>query len=77
MKKLLLGFSIMFLAMASMTSCTPDDVCEDCYWQKVDNSNGNVVDQGTPTEYCGAALDIIKQDQPVVVGNYTTTWVCN
>jgi len=65
-------FLILFIAFA-VSSCTKD--CKECKTVTTD-SQGNVVQTGSSNEYCDEDLDNKENEEPVVVGDNTTKWVC-
>lgn len=56
-----------------LTACTKD--CKDCKSVTKDSS-GNIIQEGTSSEYCDTALDEKESADPVTVGGNTTAWVC-
>ncbi len=73
MKKIALITLVSLFAIFVATSCTKD--CKKCKAVTKDAS-GNIIDNGTDTEYCDAALDEKESAEPSTVGGNTTTWVC-
>jgi hypothetical protein len=45
--------------------------------KQVTYQNGNIVNAGTPTEYCGTDLETVLSIPPVVIGPNTIVWECN
>ena len=76
MKRKILYATGLILMAVSLNSC--EDLFPNCELCKtVTYENGNVVSEGSETEYCGANLITIKATPPVVIGNRTTQWECN
>jgi len=65
-------FLILFASLA-LLSCKKD--CKNCKTVTTD-SQGNVVQTGSTNEYCDEELDKKENEEPVVVGDNTTKWVC-
>jgi len=74
MKKILLFTLVSLFAIFITTSCTKD--CKKCRYVKTNDVNGNVVDEGSSSEYCDTQLDEKENETPSTVGDYTTKWVC-
>lgn len=68
-------FLLLFasFALISMSSCTKD--CKECKSVTTD-AQGNVIQEGSSSQYCDEALDNKENEQPVTVGDQTTKWVC-
>ena len=68
-------FILLFasFALISMSSCTKD--CKDCKSVTTD-AQGNVIQEGSTSQYCDDALDDKENQEPVTVGDNTTKWVC-
>ncbi len=68
-------FVLLFssFALISMNSCTKD--CKDCKSVTTD-TQGNVIQEGSSSQYCDDALDNKENEEPVTVGDQTTKWVC-
>ena len=49
--------------------------CQTC--QLVKYENNNLIDPGTPAEYCDNDLVIIKTTPPSTVNGVTSRWECN
>jgi len=64
---------ILLFASFAFISCTKD--CKDCKAVTTD-SQGNVVSEGTSNNYCDEDLDKKENEEPVVVDDNTTKWVC-
>lgn len=75
MKKKLLYATVFVLIAWSFTSC--NSLSKNCKFCKtVTYENGNVVNSGTETEYCGTDL-IAKEATPdITVGSLTTKVEC-
>jgi hypothetical protein len=73
-RKLLFAAGFLFVAWAA-TSCEALSDCKFCKTVATDSSDGSV-NEGSETEYCGAALIAIEAKSPVTVGHVTTTWQC-
>lgn len=61
--------------LVSIDSCDQLTSCKVCK-QNTYNSSGDLITQGTETEYCDAALIRIEATQPVTVLGVTTKWEC-
>lgn len=73
MKKILsFVFAFSIIAFLSV-SCTEE--CKNCKTQTKDTS-GNIVQEGTSTEYCDEALEAKENEEPVTDGSTTTAWYC-
>jgi len=73
MKRKLIFAAAFVLIAWSFTSCETQK-CKFC--KNVTYENGSVINEGTETEYCGAAL-IAKEATPdIVVGSLTTKVEC-
>lgn len=66
-------FIFLFFSIFVFYSCQED--CKDCKSVTTDN-NGNVIQEGTPKEYCDQDLEQKENDPPVTIGDQTTKWVC-
>lgn len=71
-KTVLFALSFIFAAFV-MSSCTED--CKNCKTQTKDGS-GNIVQEGTASEYCDEALEAKEAEEPVTDGSTTTSWYC-
>ncbi|NSW45497.1 MAG: hypothetical protein HPY79_06770 [Bacteroidales bacterium] len=65
-------FVILFITFA-FSSCTKD--CKECKTVTTD-AQGNVVQTSSSNEYCDEDLEKKENEEPVVVGDNTTKWVC-
>ncbi len=75
MKKRLLFVSFFILFAWSFTSC--DSLFKDCKFCKtVQYENGNVINSGPETEYCGTDLITKEATKEVTVGSITTKVEC-
>lgn len=72
MKKKLLFVAALVLMACAFTSCTQK--CKFC--KDVTYENGSVVNEGTETEYCGAALVIEEAKTDITIGSLTTKVQC-
>lgn len=73
MKKLIIIALSIVLSAFIWTACQKD--CKNCRAVTKDAS-GNVIDDGSASEYCDTALDEKESAEPSTVGTNTTTWVC-
>lgn len=64
---------VLLFASFTFISCQKD--CKDCKAVTTDDQ-GNVVNTSSSNEYCDEDLDKKENEEPVVVGNNTTKWVC-
>jgi hypothetical protein len=67
------GFVMMAVTLNSCEGLF--ETCKIC--KSVTYENGNVVSEGSGTEYCGAGLITIEAMAPVIIGNRTTQWECS
>ncbi len=74
MKRKLFYFAGLALMAWSFTSCETMS-CKVCR-QNTYNSSGDLLTEGSETQYCGAELIGIETTKDVTVGGITTKWVC-
>ncbi|HEX2967989.1 MAG TPA: hypothetical protein VHO46_02710 [Bacteroidales bacterium] len=74
-KKILLAAGLLCMCI-SFHSCDDLKDCEICQQNTYDNSSGDLLNEGSETEYCGAELVSIKATPDVNVGGRTTKWEC-
>lgn len=73
MKKILtLVLSLAFLTIVSV-SCTEE--CKNCKTVTKDTA-GNIIQEGTSSEYCDEALEAKENEEPATDGSTTTAWYC-
>lgn len=76
MKKKIIYVAGFVLIAWSVTACESlFSSCKNC--KQVTYSSGNIVSEGSETEYCGADLIKIQAIADVTVGNTTVKWECN
>ncbi len=76
MKKLaILSLSFMALTL-SLSSCTPADECKNCEVVTYDVNTGDELSRTSAVEYCGASLDIVELQDPVIIGDERTVYEC-
>ncbi len=77
MKKLIiLLFSLM---LAFLLSCAEDPDCKTCYTvTEIYDDDGNLIssEEGNKDEYCDEDLYEIESQDPEVIGDQKTYWVC-
>jgi hypothetical protein len=75
MKKKLLYVAGFVLIAWSVTSC--DSLFKSCkFCKQVTYTSGNVTNEGSETEYCGADLVKVQAIPDATVGNTTVKWEC-
>lgn len=75
MKKYLRRLAVIILITACIPSCSLFEDCKTCYQEKNDNGTITKITTGVPT--CGDALKDKENEDPTVIGNVSTYWVCN
>jgi hypothetical protein len=72
MKKKIIYAVCLILIVLAAPSCEKN--CKFC--KNVTYENGNIINEGTETEYCGAALATHENLPDIVVGDLTTKVEC-
>lgn len=73
-RKIISGISFILIAI-TFNACESLGTCKVCR-QVTYEIGGGVIDPGTDTEYCDAALIAIQAKKDVIVGNTRLTWEC-
>jgi len=73
MKKILRRLIIIALVGAFVPSCNLFEDCKTCYYEV--NDNGSIT-RGPGVSTCGDALEDRESEEPVVIGNKSSYWVC-
>lgn len=75
MKRKLLYTAGFVLMMVSFQRCDVLNDCKVCR-QNTYNANGDLVTEGSESEYCDTELIAIEATPSATVGGVTTKWVC-
>ena len=75
-KTRLVAGAVLVLFLGMITSCEIIEECGTCRLIQED-SDGNIISEGTPLPYCGDALEEKRNEPPVTVGGITSYWVCD
>jgi hypothetical protein len=76
MKRKLAYATGLLLIACTFTACDMlSGSCQTC--QLVSYENNNLIDPGTPADYCDNDLVTIKSTPPSTVNGVTTQWECN
>jgi|OpeIllAssembly_1097287.scaffolds.fasta_scaffold606910_2 hypothetical protein len=73
MKKFFRRLAMLLFFTALIPSC---DLLEDCKTCKLKTDDNGTITYGSGIETCGDALAEREAEEPVTVGNVTTSWVC-
>jgi hypothetical protein len=78
MKKLVIAALLGFGFMLAMPSCVDDAGadCKYCYI-RITDVDGNLIEEGTPEEYCGSDLDDIDGESTTDADGNTSEWICD
>ena len=73
-RKIILGISFIIMTLA-FNPCESLGTCKVCR-QVTYEVGGGIIEEGTETEYCDAALIAIEAKTDVIVGNTRISWEC-
>lgn len=74
-KKILFGAGLLCM-LISFHSCDELTNCKVCQQNTYDDASGDLINEGSETEYCDAALIRIQATPDVTVLGKTTKWEC-
>ena len=74
-RKVLFGIFLFLLACA-LTSCEDLMQCKKCKMVSTNLRTGDVTEDLTETEYCGATLITVEATPPITDGDVKTEYVC-
>ncbi len=72
------SIAIAFIAILSV-SCAESEECKTCKavtYEKETDGSWSEISSGNSTEYCEDELTKIEDEEPVIVGDEKTEWVC-